>query len=194
MFEAIAVGGIPNRRTAISVHTKLRANSCASAELGRFYRYLLERQLWRSQAELAKDLGVSKAMMSRTLAMTRLPEEVIAVAGGPGRITFRLARGVEALIAKLGDETVMRNSAALKFDQSRSVEDLLRAIATGQETDRSSLAARLTLDQSGRFIRLETPHMDKLVQELDRLETIVGASITFMLSTTKEGSGGSGLG
>jgi hypothetical protein len=169
-FETIAVDGIPNRRTAIAIHTRLRENSCSPFELGRFYRYLLHRQLWNSQGELAKDLGASTASVSRALAINTVPDEIIRVAGGQTRITYRLAKGIIDLIEILGAEIVVRNAARLAFDPLRSKYDLLTALATGPESAASARPVKLSLDHSGRFIRLKSPYLDDMVRSLSMIE------------------------
>lgn len=171
-FETIAVGGIPNRRAAIAIHARLRENSCSPFELGRFYRYLLHRQLWNSQGEMAKDLGASTASVSRALSINKIPDEIIGVAGGPTRMTYRLAKGIVDLIEILGTEIVVRNAARLAFDPLRSNYDLLTALATGQETAASARPVKLTLDHSGQFIRLKSPYLDDLVKRLSTIEAL----------------------
>ena len=171
-FETIAAGSIPNRPTAIAIHATLRDNSCSPFEAGRFYRYLLHLQLWNSQAELAKDLGASPASVSRALSISKIPHEIIGVAGGPARITYRLAKGIVDLIEILGTEIVVRNAARLAFDPLRSNYDLLTALATGQATGTSAQPVKLTLDHSGRFIRLKSPYLDDLVKKLSTIEAL----------------------
>jgi hypothetical protein len=172
-FENIEVGGVPNRRTAIAIHARLREDSCSPFELGRFYRYLLHRQLWTSQGELAKDMGTSTASVSRALSINRIPEEIIGVAGGSTRITYRLAKGIVDLIEILGTERVIQNAVRLSFDPLRSNNDLLTALATGQEMATSAISVKLTLDHSGRFIRLKSPNLDDLVKRLSTIEALL---------------------
>ncbi|MEW6346246.1 MAG: hypothetical protein RXR20_00770 [Paraburkholderia sp.] len=181
MFEKFAAGGIPNQRTAISVQAKMLAASCSPTELGRFYRYLLDRQLWASQTDLAKAFGLSNPMISRALGMARLPAEVIEAAGGEGKITFRLARGINALIGVIGIDTVVHNAMKIGFDQRRSTADLLRALSTGQEQPRSALAATVMLDESGKFLRIESPYIAQLTAELPKLEALLQASLAAAL-------------
>lgn len=172
-FESIAVGGVPNRRTAIAIHARLREDSCSPFELGRFYRYLLHRQLWTSQAELAKDMEASTASVSRALSINRIPEEIIGVAGGSTRITYRLAKGIVDLIEILGTEKVVQNAVRLSFDPLRSNNDLLTALATGQEMGTSAISVKLTLDHSGQFLRLKSPNLDDLVKRLSTIEALL---------------------
>lgn len=171
-FGTIEMDALPNRRTAVAIHARLRENSCPPFELGRFYRYLLDRKLWTSQGELAKDLGASTASVSRALSIYRIPDEIIGVVGGPTRMTHRLAKGIVDLIETLGTEIVIQNAARLTFDPLRSNSDLLTALATGQELS-TSVSVKLTLDPSGRFIRLKSPYLDDLVKRLPTIEALI---------------------
>jgi hypothetical protein len=71
---------------------------------------------------------VSTSILSRSMAIARLPNEITSLIGGPEKITFRLGKRIDDLIEELGIEAVVRNAANLRPNRSRSTHDLLAAL------------------------------------------------------------------
>ncbi|HDR9165322.1 TPA: hypothetical protein QDB28_005775, partial [Burkholderia vietnamiensis] len=71
------------RLIAIARHQDLRRADSPPIVMGAFYREQLGLSLWPSQAKLAMDLKVSKAIVARSIQASLLPAEVITAFGGP---------------------------------------------------------------------------------------------------------------
>jgi hypothetical protein len=181
-FQIIEKESISDRQKAIDVHVKLRDSSCTPAALGRLYIDILKQCLWPSQAELAKSLGVSTSILSRSMAIARLPNEITSLIGGPEKITFRLGKRIDDLIEELGIEAVVRNAANLRPNRSRSTHDLLAALANGGDPLLSGQPIRVSLDKSNRFIRIESPYISDIAAHLTVIEDLLNGLIKFASS------------
>ena len=174
---------ISERQKAISVHAKLRDSGCTPAALGRFYIDILKQRLWPSQAELAKSLGVSTSILSRAMAIARIPNEITSLIGGPEKITFRLGKRIDDLIEELGIEAVVRNAANLRSNRSRSTHDLLAALANGGDPPLSGQPISVSLDKSNSFIRIESPYISDIAAHLTLIEDLLNGLLNFTVRT-----------
>ena len=93
---------ISNRVAARDAHRDMRANGASHYELGSFYKDMLTRRLWSSQSDLAKSLGVSESNVSRVIALTRIPTEVVEAMGGAQHISFRIGGLLLSAIDRMG--------------------------------------------------------------------------------------------
>ena len=118
-FNATQRPEIDARQTTIDTYEKMRGACSNPSELGLFYREILKAGIWHNQADLARGLGISASQVSRAIGLSRIPETIISLAGGPGKITIRLAKRINDLIKNLGIETLVRNTANLRPNRSR---------------------------------------------------------------------------
>jgi ubiquinone biosynthesis protein UbiJ len=186
-FQIIEKENISDRQKAIDVHVKLRDSSCTPAALGRLYIDILKQCLWPSQAELAKSLGVSTSILSRSMAIARLPNEITSLIGGPEKITFRLGKRIDDLIEELGIEAVVRNAANLRPNRSRSTHDLLAALENGGDPPLSGQPIRVSLDKSNSFIRIESPYISDIAAHLTVIEDLLNGLIKFTVPANESG-------
>lgn len=182
-YRIIENENISDRQNAIHVHATLPDSSCTPAELGRFYIDILKRRLWASQTELAKSLGVSTSILSRSMAIARLPNEIISLAGGPEKITFRLGRRINDLIEELGIEAVVRNAANVRPNRSRSTHDLLAALENGGVPPLPGQPISVSLDKSNGFIRIESPYISDIAAHLTLIEDLLNGLLNFTVRT-----------
>ena len=76
------------QQEALAEYSKLRQQKTSIITLGRRGSSFLIRQIWRSQAEMASALGISKPHVTRLLRAVKIPDEVVHTFGDAYRISF----------------------------------------------------------------------------------------------------------
>jgi hypothetical protein len=170
-------------RDAVARHALIRKRAYSPVALGRFYQQLLERRIWPTQAALADGLGISTSQVSRALAAARLPNEVIQAFGDVERITFRVVTALTMLIASMGVDVVRGNAARLPRAPELSVDAVLTAISTGESPRVAALPFKLSAGPGGRYIRIDSPHIARLLPRIPELEAFLSIAITGALKS-----------
>ncbi len=168
-----------DRLTAIEQHVDLRRVDSPPVVLGRFYREQLDRKLWPSQAQLAIDLNVSKASVTRSIQASRLPPEIIESFGGTDHVSFRAAEIATKLIRELGSDIVVRR--ALTVPRGTTSPTVKLILCTGVAQADGGLALRLSPGASGRHIRIDSPQIQRVIPHLSMLEDLVNALLPALL-------------
>lgn len=164
---------IPNRVTAIAVHTRMRADGASHYELGFFYKTMLKRRLWSSQSHLAESLGVSVSNVSRVMALTRIPKEVVEAVGGAEKISFRIGGLLLDAIDKTGEATfISRVREAVRAGYA-TVDDILEFAVLDRIPERTPNKVRVRLTRDKKSLRLNIPDLDCFLPNLSRLEAFI---------------------
>ncbi|MFX1695330.1 hypothetical protein [Paraburkholderia sp. A1RO-1] len=164
---------IPNRVTAIAVHTRMRENGSSHYELGFFYKAMLARRLWSSQSDLAKSLGVSESNLSKVIGLTRIPMEVVEAIGGPEHISFRIGELLLEAIDQFGDAMfVTRVREAVRVGYA-AVDDILEFAVFDRIPRCTPNIVRVRLARDKRSLRVEIPDLDQLLPHLSKLENFL---------------------
>lgn len=171
--KALPLSDISDRFTAMTVHAAMRRLTTSPVAMGRLYQSLLERGLWPNGSELASDLSVSAAQVSRSLAAARLPEEVIGAFGGESYVTYRLAAKLDRLLGVVGSEALVESANRLPSElRGRHQDAVYHWLVTG---DAITLEVRITFcsDRKSRYIRLDGPDIEHIplssLRDLQRL-------------------------
>lgn len=167
------------RLTAIARHQELRRADSPPIVMGAFYREQLGLKLWTSQAKLALDFKVSKAIVARSIQASLLPPEVITAFGGPGGISFRTAETVTVLIRELGREVVVRR--ALTVPMETAPARVKAILCTGVADIADGITLRFSLGGSGRHIRVDSSNIEKVIPHLSALEGLVNTLLPSLL-------------
>lgn len=172
-----------DRLIAIARHNELRRTDSPPVVLGGFYREQLDHELWPSQAKLAADLNVSKAIVTRSIQASLLPTEVVASFGGPDRVSFRTAETVTMLIRELGREVVIRRALAVPI--ATAPAKVKSILCTGVARVEDGLALRLSPGASGRHIRIDSPDIQRVIPHLAIIEDLVNALLPLVLGRSR---------
>ena len=138
-------------------------------EQGTMYRRALDDGLYSSLRRLADGLGVDLSLVSKSVALARLPEAVVGAFRSPLDIQFRWAAPLTASMQKDPDGTLSRARAIVETRGDASAATILSKLVglpepapdrTGPQALTVSMAgkvaARLTLDARGRaLVRFE---------------------------------------
>ncbi|MEM5331417.1 hypothetical protein VSR34_33305 [Paraburkholderia sp. JHI2823] len=171
MIESITSKSIPNKATAKAVHAGLIAGRASPYEFGVFYRTMLTQGLWRSQTSIAKDLGLSRAHVTKTLSIARIPPTVVALLGGPARISFRVGPLILSAIDTVGEDGVAARARTAKDLGYVSIEDVLEYVLTNRLPEpREKSAVRIRLTRDRKALRIETPIAIRLLRDVGKLE------------------------
>jgi len=131
-------------------------------EQGTMYRRALDEGLYPSMRKLSEELGVDVSLVSKSVALARLPDAVVGAFPSPLQIQFRWAQPLAEALQKDPDGTVQRArslagqglDAQRVFKHLTGVEVLNRSTpATGAEVwvgERK--AARVTREGAGRLV------------------------------------------
>jgi hypothetical protein len=118
------------RKGALAAHADLSAKANLPA-LGRLYLDMLRQGVWASRRAISADLGVSRGMIQRRIALAMLPDEVVAAFGGYEFMSSRTVKAVEGVLASIGAEQIKANAVKMSFEAKRSVAKTLAFLATG---------------------------------------------------------------
>ncbi|EDT40989.1 conserved hypothetical protein [Burkholderia ambifaria MEX-5] len=172
--------GIPrDRAAAIARHEDLRGAGSPPVVLGKFYRDQLDRQLWPSQATLAADFNVSKAIVTRSIQASLLPPEVVAAFGGPRQVSYRTAEIATKLIGEVGKDLVMRR--ALTVPANIAPSKVISILSTGVVHAEDSVELRLSLGANGKHLRIDAPHINLVVPHIPLLQDLLNTLLPSVL-------------
>lgn len=131
-----------------------RARKSLSAwEQGQMYRRALDEGLYPSQRRLSEALGVDVSLVSKSIALARLPETVVAAFASPNEIQFRWAQPLSEALQKDPDGVLARADAIRRSGQTvpaAAVFSQLIAPAAETALNGSTPARRLITGVAGR--------------------------------------------
>lgn len=162
---------------AIKQHALLREQKTSAIAYGRFYSGLLEKSVWKNQSELAASLSVSKGHVSKAIKAALLPQEVVEVFGLDGRISFRVVDAIDGLAKTIGIETLCLHAIRLGKRPDVPIPQLLRALAAGERPNDTAVRFKLSPARNGRYIRIESAEIAKLISRLPEVETALNLAI-----------------
>jgi ParB family transcriptional regulator, chromosome partitioning protein len=154
-------------------------------EQGAMYRRALDEGLYPSMRKLSEELGVDVSLVSKSVALARLPDAVVAAFPSPLQIQFRWAQPLAEALQKDPDGVIARarGMAGQGLDAQRvfqgltGIEPTSRSLAAGEEIrvgDRK--LANLARDASGRVtivfekgVALDPASQERLVRFLKEL-------------------------
>ncbi|WP_429496276.1 hypothetical protein [Paraburkholderia youngii] len=172
---------IPNQRTAIATHKRLKAANESVVVMGRFYLALIERGLWPTQKALASELGVSGAHMSRLLAAARLPDEVLRAFGDRHAFSFTDIATLQLLVKENGEQVIQQR--ARDVPQNARPEDVLGILTTGKRP--APRGIRVTLGRDGKHLRIESPNIKRVIPRIEELERILNVLLASDRAATR---------
>lgn len=114
---------------AMERENRARKNLCAW-EQGMMYRRALDEGLYPSQRRLAEALGVDVALVSKSLALARLPTAVVEAFASPLEIQFRWAQPLSEALQKDPDAVIARATRLRGRERPLAAAQVL-AILTG---------------------------------------------------------------
>lgn len=156
---------------AMDRENRSRKNLCAW-EQGMTYRRALDEGLYPSQRRLAEALGVDIALVSKSLALARLPDAVVQAFPSPLEIQFRWAQPLSEALQKDPDGVLARAGMLRQAGRPMAAAQVL-AVLTGAAApavlNRSTPAASRTI--RGRAGRSATVSRDARGRTVVRFET-----------------------
>lgn len=151
----------------------MRENAASHYELGGFYSATLKKRLWPSQNQLAKSLGISVSSVSRAIALTRIPPEVIETLGGAEHISFRIGELLLGTIDQAGERVFIarvREAARLGY---AGIDEFLEFVIFERMPECMPNKVRVRLTRDKRSLRVEIPDLDQLLPHLPQLEAFI---------------------
>lgn len=127
------VQAVDDRKLFVDMDRENRGRASLSAwEQGSMYVRALGDGLFPSQTLLAAELGLSKAVVSRAIAIGNLPQEVVACFSSPLVISFRIGIQLSEAVNK-DDATVLRRAAEVFALRPRLLDPaILRFLVDGE--------------------------------------------------------------
>ena len=173
MHQKIASIPIPDRAIATSVHSRMRADGASHYELGLFYKAMLMKRLWSTHRDLAESLGVSRSNVSKAIALTRIPTEVVETLGGPKQISFRIGELLLDTIDKTGERVFInraRDAGRLGYTE---IEEFFEFVVLDRIPKCIPNKVRVGLTRDKRSLRVQISNLDQLLPHLSQLETFI---------------------
>lgn len=169
---------IPNKVTARAVHKRMRGEGASHYALGCFYKDMLTRRLWSSQSDLARSLGISKSNVSKAIALTRIPVEVVEAIGGAKLVTFRISELLLSAIDRFGAAMfILRVREAVRAGFV-ALDDILEFAVFDRLPRPTPSAVRVRLARDKKSLRLDVPDLDQLLPHLAELEKSISNAFT----------------
>lgn len=166
----LSPAAIPNRRTAIAYHKRLRQANAPLPTMGRFYMSMVQKGLWQNQKAMASDLGVSTAQVSKMLSAAHLPEEVLELFAGKA-MGFRDVATLHTLVELLGKTEIARRAKDVPIGSS--VEDIFAVLTTGKNAPPKGI--RVSIVRGQKHLRLDVPNFEQIAPRIKELEQIINA-------------------
>lgn len=129
-----------------------RARKNLSAwEQGMMYRRALDSGLYASQRKLAESIGVDLALISKSLALARLPEAVIEAFPSPLDVQFRWAQPLSEALQRDPEGLVARAKALIAQRKTLSAKQVLDVLLNTDPgvLNRSTPPAELRIGKAG---------------------------------------------
>ncbi|MEI7297063.1 hypothetical protein WCQ02_33460 [Paraburkholderia tropica] len=167
---------IDERAAALDEYGALRARGASAYDRGEFFRRLLSRGVWESQASIAEAFGTSKSQVSKAIAMTKIPPELVSAFPDPGWITLRIADALSDAIRLEGAEAVVARAKQAKVRGYVTPEDLLERICVPHmgAVHSSEVTVRLTRNKDA--LRIEVPRLDRYKDRIAKLQAVFASA------------------
>ncbi|WP_321853354.1 hypothetical protein [Paraburkholderia tropica] len=179
MEQLFVVPPLPNKRTARSIHAELQVLDVSRYEVGLFYRGVLRQQIWASQREMAKALGISTSCVSRLIALAGIPAEVVSALGSPNEFSFRVGELLLGALKVSGERAVIERAREAKRLGYPEVEERIEYIVSNRIPQQGVGKIRVRLARDKHSLRVEMPQLLRLMPHLSALEEWFSNSITF---------------
>ncbi|HKR46366.1 MAG TPA: hypothetical protein VJU59_43030 [Paraburkholderia sp.] len=170
---------IPNKVTARAVHKRMRAEGASHYALGCFYKDMLTRRLWSSQSDLARSLEISKSNISKAIALTRIPMEVVEAVGGAKHVSFRIGELLLSAIDKFGAAMFISRVREAVRAGFVALDDILEFAVFDRLPRPTPRAVRVRLARDKKSLRLDIPDLDQLLPHLSDLEEFIVRNFIF---------------
>lgn len=180
------ISNFPDLNTAIATHRALVAAFASPVRMGRFYLAVLERKLWLTQAALSNDLKVSPSKVSRSIAAALLPVPILRSFSDEDHVTFETAGAISKLIRQCGKQLVTNRARSVPLGSSPDVVRSILLSGNGQiESTRNGGAISMNLSvcrgHGRRYVRMDSPNIDRIVPYLRDLEILVNTFLPSLL-------------
>jgi hypothetical protein len=149
----------------------LRDRKASPLTYGRFYQRLLDARVFATQLELSIGLSVSKGHVSKALKAARLPPEVLRVFGPEPRVSFRVVDALTELVAVIGVKRLTTRAGQLGERSDLTVTQILDSLVRGEPPSHLPRSIKMSVGRGGRYIRIESPDIVKMISRLQELET-----------------------
>ncbi|SIT34861.1 hypothetical protein BN2475_10017 [Paraburkholderia ribeironis] len=159
---------IPNRRTAIAYHRRLKEENAPILKMGRFYLSMVERNLWPSQTAMAFELGVSIFQISRTIAAARLPESVVGLFASKS-LSFADVATLRKLVKEVGEAEVVERSKSVSPDAP--TREIFSILTSGKASLRNGV--RISRVRGQNYLRLDVPNIEEIAPHIQKLEQML---------------------
>ncbi|HDR8992896.1 TPA: hypothetical protein QDB15_004290 [Burkholderia vietnamiensis] len=158
----------------VSEHSRLRERGASAIELGLFYQRGLTQGVWPNQATLARSIGISKSYVSTAIRAARLPDEIVTAVGGTERVSFRTAAMLEEVIRAVGANVACLRASIIGNGRGLDIGDVVSSIATGRPPLVAGRKLSIKVSRTGKFIKIESPNLEKLIANLPAIEALLG--------------------
>ncbi|OBR54059.1 hypothetical protein A6456_22305 [Paraburkholderia tropica] len=167
---------ISERAAALDDLRALKSRGASAYELGEFFRRLLSRGVWDSQASIAKAFDVSKSQVSKAIAMTKFPPELVSAFPDPRWITLRIADALSDAIRLQSAEAVVAKVMQAKIRGYTTPEDLIECICAPKmgASHSSEVTVRLTRNKDA--FRIEVPRLDRYTHRIAKLQAVLASA------------------
>jgi len=106
-------------------------------ELARTFEFGLKRGFWKTQAQAAPSLKISQSQISDSLALNRVPREVLALFEAIDALNFGVAAKLATLSRELGTEEMLARAATVTALPNKLPASRILAVLSGGDIRRT---------------------------------------------------------
>ena len=164
------VAELDDRALFEAMERENRARKSLSAwEQGMMYRRALDSGLYASQRKLAEAVGVDLALVSKSVALARLPDAVVGCFASPLDIQFRWAQPLSEALQRDPEGIVARAQALKGANASMRARQVLESLinTTPPVLNRSTPQTALRIGRAGKGVVLDHDDAGRSVLRFD---------------------------
>jgi ParB/RepB/Spo0J family partition protein len=75
-------------------------------EEARAYKHWLDQGIFKSQGELAEKMGITRPWLNKILSLNKLPQDIIAIMGGPQKLSVKLGSDILKYISTVDNNKI----------------------------------------------------------------------------------------
>ncbi|MCP3728251.1 hypothetical protein M3I53_34960 [Paraburkholderia sp. CNPSo 3272] len=163
-----------SRKLNSSSHRTFRFDpAMAPARLGRFYSRMLLTGVWPSQRALAAALSVSNSHVSRCISISGLSGSILEAFGGEKYVSFRLGKELLKLTREIKSQELRKRALKVKVMELVDPNEILQVLRSGDAPARMRARLSISVDRSGKVLRIEGPDVEKLTRKLGVLRNAI---------------------
>ena len=159
---------LQDEESAVAAHASCVSSGASPLDFGQLYGRCLELDIWPTQKALANALGVTTTRVSRCLAATRLPPELLNALKDARSVSYRSLTRMIDVVNRTGETVARERAKHIRPHYTlRQIESVMLGTALSPP---QAFEFRITPGPRNKYLRIETPHVREILAKLDQFQ------------------------